>query len=385
MHRPEVGAGIIFGDPDDQPGHHETNDAAIKQFCTGKSHAGQRPEADQVVRHAGNADQRENGGRDHALIERAHDRLAGAEPHEKRADDRGDDAYAADSERVGHHLRHHFRRAAEEDGGQHHGRDRGHRIGLEQIGGHAGAIADIVADIVGDGRRIAWIVLGDSGFDLADQIAADVGALGENAAAQPGEDRDQRGAETERHHGIDDGAVIRRQMQRAGEEAEIKRHAKERQPGHQEPGDGAGAEGELKPAGERTDGGLRGAHIGAHGNVHANKAGRTREDRSDGKADRDQPAEENTDDHEDHDADDGDGGVLPPQIGLCAFADRSSNLLHLFVAGIGRKHGSSGPDGVNDRQNATENDEPQRRHEGTPVDGGQRLTRPGRRGSARPA
>ena len=41
---------------------------------------------------------------------------------------------------------------------------------------------------------------GNAGLDLADEVAADVGALGENAAAQPGENRDQRGAETERHH-----------------------------------------------------------------------------------------------------------------------------------------------------------------------------------------
>ena len=93
--------------------------------------------------------------------------------------------------------------AAEEDRSQNHGGDRGHRIGLEQIRRHAGAIADIVADIVGDGGRVARIVFRDAGFDLADEIAADVGAFGEDAAAEPGEDRDQRGAEAERHHGID--------------------------------------------------------------------------------------------------------------------------------------------------------------------------------------
>ncbi len=89
---------------------------------------------------------------------------------------------------------------AEEDRGQHHGGDRRHRIGLEQVGRHAGAVADIVADIVGDGGGIARIVLRNAGLDLADQVAADVGALGEDAAAEPGEDRDQRSAEAERHH-----------------------------------------------------------------------------------------------------------------------------------------------------------------------------------------
>ena len=103
-----------------------------------------------------------------------------------------------------------MRRAGEEDRRQHHGRDDRHRVGLEQVGRHAGAVADIVADVVGNGRRVARIVLRNAGFDLADQIAADVGALGEDAAAETGEDRDQRGAEAERDDRVDHGAVVRR-------------------------------------------------------------------------------------------------------------------------------------------------------------------------------
>ena len=94
-------------------------------------------------------------------------------------------------------------RAVEEDRGEHHGRDHRHRIGLEQVGRHAGAVADVVADVVGDGRRVARIVLGNAGFDLADEVGADVGALGEDAAAETGEDRDQRGAEAERDQRVD--------------------------------------------------------------------------------------------------------------------------------------------------------------------------------------
>ena len=86
----------------------------------------------------------------------------------------------------------------------------GDDIGFEQVGGHAGAVADIVADIVGDHRRVAGIVLGNSGLDLADQVGADVGGLGEDAAAETGEDRNQRSAERERGERGDDGAVVRR-------------------------------------------------------------------------------------------------------------------------------------------------------------------------------
>ena len=85
---------------------------------------------------------------------------------------------------------------------QHH-RDRGDRVGLEQVGRHAGAVADVVADVVGDHGRVAGIVLGDPRLDLADEVGADVGGLGEDAAAEPGEDRDQRAAEAEADQRVD--------------------------------------------------------------------------------------------------------------------------------------------------------------------------------------
>src|SRR5664279_1928211 len=58
---------------------------------------------------------------------------------------------------------------------------------------------------------------------------ADVGALGEDAAAATREDRNQRSAEAERHQRIDHGAAVRGQMQRIGQEAEIKGHAEQRE------------------------------------------------------------------------------------------------------------------------------------------------------------
>ena len=60
-----------------------------------------------------------------------------------------------------------------------------------------GAVADVVADVVGDGGGVARVVLGDALLDLADQVGADVGRLGEDAAADPHEHREQGGAEAE--------------------------------------------------------------------------------------------------------------------------------------------------------------------------------------------
>ncbi len=113
LHRAIVGAGVVFGDPDDQAGDDEADDAAVEQRqCRCSFDAGQRAEADQVVDHDGDADERQHAGGDQALVQRAHDRLAGAELDEEGADDRGDDADAADGERQGHHVQQQRRRSA---------------------------------------------------------------------------------------------------------------------------------------------------------------------------------------------------------------------------------------------------------------------------------
>ena len=62
---------------------------------------------------------------------------------------------------------------------------------LEQVGATAGAVADVVADEVRDHARVARVVLGDARLDLADEVGADVGGLGVDAAAELGEEGDE--------------------------------------------------------------------------------------------------------------------------------------------------------------------------------------------------
>src|SRR4029077_20759941 len=80
---------------------------------------------------------------------------------------------------------------------QDHGCDDGDLVALEDVGGHAGTVADVVADIVGDGGGVARVVLGDAGLDLADQVGADVGRLGIDAAADSHEQGQQGAPESE--------------------------------------------------------------------------------------------------------------------------------------------------------------------------------------------
>ena len=132
--------------------------------------------------------------------------------------------------------------AAEADGpeGRDAEDDRGHQgdgEALEQVGGHAGAVAHVVAHVVGDGGRVAGVVLGDAGLDLADQVGADVGGLGEDAAADPQEQGQQRAAEAEADEDRRGGVLEEHDDDGGAEQAEA---------GGEQAGHAAGAEGHLQ-------------------------------------------------------------------------------------------------------------------------------------------
>ena len=101
--------------------------------------------------------------------------------------------------------------------------DQGDRVGLEEVRGHAGAVADVVADVVGDGGGVARVVLGDARLDLADEVGADVGRLGEDAAADAHEHGQQRAAEAEALEDHRRGLAEDQQRQRRTEQARGRR------------------------------------------------------------------------------------------------------------------------------------------------------------------
>ncbi len=72
----------------------------------------------------------------------------------------------------------------------------------------------------------------------------------------------------------------------AGQHPVVDGNAEQREAGHQHAGDRARLEGDLEAGGEAVGGGLRGADVGAHRHVHADEAGRARQDGADGEADR---------------------------------------------------------------------------------------------------
>ncbi len=301
------------------------------------------------------ADQRQDHGGDHAFVESAHDVVGFAQPHKESADDRGDDRKTRNGERIDHQLGLHL--AAEIDRCQHHGSHRGHREGFEQVGRHAGTVADIVAHIVGDGGGIAWIVFGNARFHLAHHVAAHVGALGEDAAAEPREDGDQRSAEAQAHQRIHDDAVLfstgQIKPQPPGEKGVITGHRQQAETHHQHAGDGAGAERHRQAGGQAGARGFGGTHIGPDRDIHADITGGARQGRTDQKAERDLPAEEEKGQREDHHADHGDGGVLAVEIGARPFLDGGGDFLHPGIARRQAQHGPDGPQAIEQREHAT--------------------------------
>ena len=271
---------------------------------------------------------RDHGGTEEALVEGGHDVVGSAELDHVGARDRGEQADAADDQRVEHQGA--LRGFGEEDGAEQHGGDHGDRVGLEEVGGHAGAVTDIVADIVGDHGGIARVIFGNAGFDLADEVSADIGALGEDAAAEAGEDRDERGTEGEANQGFENAAGLHADHQ----EKTVVDGDAEQAEGHDEHArDSAGLEGDAERGREAFGGRFGGAHIGLHRDGHADIAGDAREHRADQIAEADMEAEEDPEQQKHDRADHGDGHVLAVQIGHGAFLDGAGDLAHAVIAG----------------------------------------------------
>lgn len=340
LHRLVLGAGVVLGDPHDQAGQDQADQRAAIQRHRSMHVVGHQSGGDRVEGDGG-----QHAGNDHALVQRTHDRAAWLHLDEQRADDRSDDRHAAQYQRIQHGIGTGF---GQHQAAQQHGGDDGDRIGFKEVGRHAGAVADVVTDVVGDHRRVARIVFGNAGFDLADQIGADVGALGEDAAPQPRENRDQRGAEGQADQRVQ--RLFHRQAH-LQQQCVVAGHAQQAQPDHQHAGDRAAAEGDVHRRADAVARRLCGTHVGAYRHVHADVAGGAGQHRADCKTNRGVPAEEDADQHEQHHAGDADGQVLAVEIGTRTFLDRGGDRDHARIAGGLAQDPARRDDSEQDREN----------------------------------
>ena len=151
-------------------------------------------------------------------------------------------------------------------------------VGFVNVGTHPGDVTHIVADVISDDAGIAWIVFGNAGFNLADQIGTDISGFGEDAAAHPGEQGD--GGRAHRK-APDTGNGLRIDRELGGQPGE-----KQAQPDQAETGDRqahhrATVEGhQQRLAGAVVTGGGGGADIGLGGGFHADQPGQRRGQRA---------------------------------------------------------------------------------------------------------
>ena len=200
-HRPVLGGGEVAGQLQDHHGQQNADDhrGERDQRRVARAVADLRGDPGQLRERRRQVQQRGDRARDRGDarrdVERAVDRgqraLGGPRPGDVDADDRGDHADRGHDQREQQTLQAERRGAQDQRG---HQRD---RVGLEQVRRHARAVADVVAHVVRDGRGVAGVVLRDVLLDLADQVGTHVGGLGEDAAADPHEHRQQGGAEAE--------------------------------------------------------------------------------------------------------------------------------------------------------------------------------------------
>ena len=277
------------------------------------------------ARHGGDA-----GGEVERPVDRRQAVLAGLGLGEVDARDRGEGADGGDQQREDQALVAEGLRAEDQRGDQRDG------VRLEEVGGHAGAVADVVTDVVGDRRGVARVVLGDVLLDLADQVGADVGGLGEDAAADPHEHGEQRGAEAEalEHVGR---LVLEEQHDEAG--------AEQAEADGQHADHGAGAQADRH--GGLAAGGLGGggdAQVGAHGEVHAEvadgggEAGADEEEHRAEDADGGVVGRQHEQREERDRREDGEGAELPGQVGVGALLDGLGDGLHVVGALAGGQH-----------------------------------------------
>ena len=356
-YRTIVGAGIIFGDPDDQAGDDQAEQRAIEQRAAGETAHIRFHAAHGIADREPDRRNRKNRGNKEALVHRTHDIGAAAQTDEIGTDDRGYDTHTANEEREAHQV--HQQRTV--GYALHQKRDEDHRcangddIGFEQIRGHTGAVTNIVTDIVGDNCRVAWIVFRNACFDLADKVGADVCSLGEDTTAETCEDRDERCAKCQSDQSVDNGAAVRFHHGDIGQIPE--------EHGNREQGETSD-----KHAGDRTrterhgqaslQAGLRSScrtHVRTHRDVHPDITGNTGKHGADDEADGRNDAQERGNKHSNDHTNNGDGAILAAQIGLCAFLNGSCDFLHFFIACRGAQHLAAGDEAVDYGQDTANN------------------------------
>ena len=151
---------------------------------------------------------------------------------------------------------------------------------------------------------------------------------------------------------IDHGAIVRRQIETAGQKHEVERTPSSANPATNRPVMAPARNASSRPPASELIAACAVRTLARTETFMPMKPAAPDRIAPIGKTNRDQPAEQKTANHENNDADDRDRGVLPPEIGLCALAHRRGYFLHFCVAGIGAHDRAGRPNGVDQGEHA---------------------------------
>ena len=216
-----------------------------------------------------------------------------------------------------------------------------------QVGAHPRDVADVVADVVRDGGRVAAVVFRNPGFDFTDQVGADVRGLRVDAAADASEQRLRRGAHPEAEHNDRNFRQVHRPVEHREnpvQRAEPKNDVEKTEADDRQPHNRARTERDLQTFVQRFLSARRGARRSPSRRFHPEPTGQTGEETAGQERPRNdlvlnarapsQVHQERPNDDEEN----RDDFILLLQIRVGALANRRRDLDHFFVPFVGLHH-----------------------------------------------
>ena len=219
------------------------------------------------------------------------------------------------------------------------GTDDGADVGFEEVSAHTGDVTDVVTDVIGDGSGVTRIVFGDTGFDFADEVGADVSSFCVDTAAAPCEECDGGSTEAKAREDFEETVhILGKFSLKIDEEETDDAEKSEADDGHTH--DSATAKGDGEGFSEARPGGIGSSDVCFCGDAHTEVTGGGTADGTDDVGNGDEPAAggiDGVDGAEDHSNDgnkDDEDFVFGIQEGHCAFVDVTGNFFHLVGTGI---------------------------------------------------
>ena len=369
QHRATAHARVVLGHQAHQGTHHQAEDDGPEHVHAGdlrrnsvahELHRLRKHPLDQWITAYGH----QQHGTPVAVVQRVHHAIGILlDAHEQGAHDAEQDTETGDDHRQQDRSHASEVVGADHFAAQHHRCQHRSHVAAEEIGAHTGHITHVIAHVIGDGRRVACIILGDTGFHLSHEIRSHVGRFGVDATTHTGEQRDGFCTEAEScqdfqalHHLVTVGVAIGHVH--AEEYDEERAETDHGQASNTEAHHGASVEAHLEALCQAGACRLGGTHVRFGSDAHADPTSEGAEEGPDQEGDGDDPVgmcchgRELSAPSQQHGGDGGEYAQHLPfgfQEGTGATGDIASKLLHVGVASILFVH----PHGLADHHHQT--------------------------------